>query len=383
MLTLFLMNLLLAYGEAPDAPTGTNYAVSADLNYFTTTTNYQAGGSSTEDLPNGGSFTDLKAEVLYTQDLDSAQRVYGGFNYGSVESYDGSLTRSNSGFNEILAGGQYWIKFGGYRFAPALDIVYPLFRVSRGGDDALLGEGALKVRAGSWMFLRYGNFHPFLYLGYEYRDEGRSHAIPYAIGAKWRAKPIFVQIDYSGFERLFDNADTENRQSREVFLRRVDGGSYRYYAINPSISEIALSAGYSFGSVSVHAGASYTVNGSSVAGGLAWFGGLKFSPSGVKEESENFDRFAPVDSGVDANFEDLDPTKPAPAPRRAPKRAPPPPKPVAKPQPVMQPTPTPQPQPQPQPTVTLKPKPKPKPRKPKKTKVDKLLEQTEKQLRDL
>lgn len=415
MLTLFLLNMLMAQAEAPDAPRSQNYSLSADLSYFTTTSNYPAGGFATEDLPNSGSFTDIIGRLQYTQDLDSTRRFYGGLTYSSVESYDGTFTRSNSGLNEILAGGQYWMRMGGYKFAPSVDFVYPLFRVDRGADEALLGEGALKVRAGSWMFLRYGGLSPFLYVAYEYRDEGRSHAIPYALGAKWTSRPFFVQLDYSGYEKLFNNADTENRSSRDVFLRRVNGGSYRYYSINPALSEVAATVGYTIQSVTLVGGASYTVNGSTAAQGLTVFGGFRFSPAGVKPElhteEDEEESFAPIEPEIDTNFDELDPTKRppkrrvkpvAPAAKPAPRPAAPVSAPV-KPEPVVQPAPevklVPAPKASPQPSATpsatpsakpavkpapkAAPKPKPRPAAPKKDKVDKLLDQTEQRLKEL
>ena len=428
MLTLFLLAFAISnvsHAEMPESPKGLDYRIDANGTYYNSSVNWKTGGGSTQDLLNGGYFTDFIGQVTYAQDLDKFRRIYGGFTYSSTESYDGTITRTNSGFNELLAGGQYWYRFSGYRLVPAADLVYPLVRVDREADDVLLGEGAIKAKFGSWVLFPNGRWVPFGYLGYEYRDEGRSHALPYSVGIKWKmAPPLWAQFEYRGYERLFANADSENRNVRDAFLQKVNGGSYRYYSINPSYSEFNVEAGYSFGPVSIYGGFAISINGSSAADGWMGMAGIAYSPLGtLKAPPDEFERINSPSSTPDRftpqvdPFDEFDPTKPpkdpAPPPRRKPAPPPPPPPPQAQPpadsqgapvdeppQDVQAPPPAaapkvqPQGQPEAQPSVELRaapkkvaprpppPKPKPKP-KPKKNKVDKILEETEEGLKNL
>ncbi len=426
MLTLFLFAFAISnvsHAEMPESPKGLDYRIDASATYYNTSVNWKTGGGATQDLNNGGYFTDVIGQMTYSQDLDRERRVYGGFTYSATESYDGTITRTNAGFNELLAGGQYWYRVSGYRLVPSADLVYPLVRVNREGDDALLGEGAIKAKFGSWLLFPNGHWVPFGYLGYEYRDEGRSHALPYSVGIKWKSSPLWAQLEYRGYERLFANADSENRNSRDAFLRRVNGGSYRYYSINPSYSEFAVEAGYGFGSISLYGGFAISVNGSSAADGWLAMAGVAYSPLGtmkappdeferINSPSTTPDRFTP---SVDP-FDEFDPTKPPkeqsppvpPPPRRKsapPAQRPAPPPAAEQPQELTPNNPSPtevQPPPAPAPKVpaqpvmpkvelrpapkkaTPKPPPKPKPKpKPKKNKVDKILEQTEEGLKNL
>jgi len=335
MLTLFFAPLLLAFhtfAEAPDSPSGTTYKLDANMSYFSSSVNYKAGGGVTEDLRNGGSFTDIATRVTYTQDLDRIRRVYGGIVYSATESFDGFVERANGGFNELLAGGQYWVKSFGYKFGPSADFVYPLVRVDRGADDVLLGEGAMKLRLGSWMNWSMGAWQPFGYFGYEYRDEGRSHAVPYNLGIKLRGNSFYALGELRGFERLFSNADSENRNSREDFLQKVNGGSYRFYSLNPSGSEVAAEMGFYLGPVTVYAGGAMVVNGSSYADGWTVVGGVSFSPKATHAPGGPVDEFERINSPSEGSdddrftphvdpFDEFDPTKP-PRPQ-TPKAAPP------------------------------------------------------------
>ncbi len=396
MLTLFLLLITMGFSaaaEVPQAPDGLDFRVDANLTYFSSQTNYLPGGGSSQDLRNGGYFTDIIGRLQYTQDLSKSQRVYGGFTYSQTESYDGTNTRTNNGFNEILTGGQMWFRMGSYNLVAAGDLVYPLYRVSRDADDVPLGEGAMKIRAGAWFIYPMGKLSPFVNMAYEYRDEGRSHAIPYSVGAYYKfGRSFWVQGEYRGFEKLFDNADTENRTNRDQFLQRVSGGSYRYFALNPAMSELAASTGYSFGTITVYGEAAYMVNGANVADGMTFMAGLAYVPGGrisgsgtaEEEDEETYnpnrrsrrmepieERLPPDDDGFMAEPDPRVPPEPAAAPaensgrssgdvqlqmRRASPKAKPAPKP--------------------------KPKAKPKP-KSKKDKIDKMLRNTEKTLQDL
>ncbi len=397
MLTLFLHLIatgLSATAQVPAPPSGLDYRVDASVTYFTSQTNYTAGGGATQDLRNGGSFTDIIGKALYTQDLNKTQRVYGGATYSQTESSDGTITRANNGINEILAGGQWWFRMGQYRLVGAGDFVYPMYRVDRGGDDVPLGEGAMKIRLGGWFIYPMGQLTPFGYLSYEYRDEGRSHAVPYAVGAHYKMGNLWLQGEYRGYEKLFDNADTENRASRDVFLQRVSGGSYRYYAINPAMSEFAASVGYTFGTISAYGEGSYMVNGSSVADGMTFMLGLAYTPAGRVSDSD-YDDDSMIDSGRTRrrSSEPIEDPMPSsddgflaePDPRVAPPAPPPPPPPPPSGgdsfdssggQLQMRSNRPARPAPKP------KPKPAPKPRT-KKDKLDKMLKSTEKTLQGL
>ncbi len=303
MLIFFLAlaaNFYLAQAEVRDAPRGVDYRLDADLSYFSTQSNFTAGGGSTEDLPDSGYFTELVTRFLYTQDLGKMQRLYGGFTYSMVESDDGFTTRENSGLNEILMGGQLWLNSGSLHLVPQADLVYPLFRIDRNSDDALLGEGAMKIRGGSWLILPYGNFIPFVYVSYEYRDEGRSHNLPYSVGAKLQMDSLWLQGEFRGYERLISNEDTETRAARDAFLQRVNGGSYRYYSMNPAVGELAGSAGITvLDSWMIYGGVAYTIRGSSAAEGLTGTIGLAYTPNPGNSSSRRRSSTPNFESGTE------------------------------------------------------------------------------------
>lgn len=275
----------VAGAESPNPPRAGHYEARGTVSYFTTGSNYTSDGS--QDLFNGGEFTNWTGELSFTYDWRPDWRFSGGVNGGYSESDDGFFTRSNSGANEVFASAQKWFESGPLDIAPQADFIFPLWRVDEGGDDALIGEGAMRLRAGSWAFWPRGTFKPFGYLGFEYRDEGRAFLLPYSVGVKLKVSQFWIQGEYRGFETIVDDSDTDNQAVRDVYLNRVNGGSYRFYSINPAASEFAAEAGTRLGDFGLFAGFAITVNGKNAADGYTGYGGISWSPTGHRRRDDD------------------------------------------------------------------------------------------------
>jgi len=279
LLSVLLTTSFYAAAEVPSTPRRGQSELRGALSYFTSTSNFAVDGGGSEEVQSGGEYSQRLGEFTYTYDLRADWRILGGFSAASAESSDASFSRSNSGLNEIYGGAQKWYEIEKFDFVARGDFVYPLFKVEEGGDDALLGEGALRASGSALLIYPWGGLKPFAHLGFEYRDGGRSFLLPYGVGLKFRSGRFWLQGEYRGYESVVDDADTENRMDREVYLGQVNGGSFRYYSVNPSASEIAVEAGARFGAFGVFGGVAMTVLGSSSADGLSAMVGLSYRPN--------------------------------------------------------------------------------------------------------
>lgn len=292
LLSVLLAACISSFAEVPTSPRAGRTELRGTAAYFSSSANYTAGGGSSEELLNGGELTSVMGEFIFSYDWKPDWRFYGGATAGYVETSDGTFTRSNSGLNEILAGAQNWYELGRLDLAVQGDFVYPFFKIDEESDEAFLGEGAMRLRGGAWAIYPMGAMKPFGYMGFEYRDGGRSFLVPYSVGLKYKLGKIWVQGEYRGYETVVDDADTDNRVDRDVILGDVNGGSYRFYSINPAVSEFALEAGIRLGSITLLGGVAMTVNGSSAADGWTAMAGLAFSPTDVsrgKVVEDDFD----------------------------------------------------------------------------------------------
>jgi hypothetical protein len=389
MLTLFLTFLaslsLAQAAESPNAPARGAYRVDGDVNYFTTTSNYAPGGAS-KPLADGAYLHLMQFQGRGSYDWSAKMRFYAGADGAWVQTSDGGFSRTNSGLSDIYAGGQYWARFGSIRLVPEASLLYPIFKVDESSDSAMLGEGTTNIQVGGWAIWNFGPWSPFVYAGYAYRDSNRANLIPYTLGVKYANSQWWAQGEFRGFETLQEDGDTSTRDHRNLTIAHVDGGSFRFYSVNPAVGEAVGQVGYNFGMIGIRGGIAMTMHGSSYANGTTFFGGLSFTP-GPRQTSapRTFSEPVMIRKSTEDLFDESDPTRPPPPPRARPRpaqqrqAAPPPAAPTERAAPQTSPQPRTQPARQPQPQVKLikkkrKPVVRPNP------KTNQMLNETEKQL---
>ncbi len=286
MLTLVITLLGIVFdssAQAPQPPLMHRYEIRSDFSYFSTDANYEPGGGTVNSLISNSNFTNMQLQLQFLHDTRSDLRLYGGLIGSWSESDDGIYIRNNYGLSEYFLGAQFWQRWRGVWLVPQADFILPAFRIDETGDDTLLGEGAVRVRGGGWAIGKFQAFTPFTFLGFEYRDEGRSFLLPYRLGITYKpGSSWWVQTELRGYESVVEDSDTLNRDYRRLYLRRVNGGSYHFYPINPALSELSAEAGLMIGPFALKAGVAITLNGSTAAQGWTGNLGLSFShrPSG-------------------------------------------------------------------------------------------------------
>jgi hypothetical protein len=204
-------------------------------------------------------------------------------------------THTVSGLNEGYLGGQWWTEFQQFDIVPQVDFVFPFWRVNSGSPTALLGEGAMRLQAGSWFMLPLKDFTPFGYIGAAYRDGGRSVLLPYSVGARFNSNKFWIEGELRGYQSITDDSNSSQQTARDAYLNWVDGGSYEFYAINPSRSEAALMAGVRIEQIELYLGGAKTIFGRSSADdwqvrvGLAFNGQLfPHAPRAAAPSTERF-----------------------------------------------------------------------------------------------
>lgn len=315
-----LFNLLLvpwlSSAEAPNPPVENRIEGRAVYSYYFTDTNYTSEGSSA--LVGNGSLTSMMGDFTAVYDWRSDWRFFAGMNYAYVETDDAIFSRSNSGLNEIYLGAQNWYEMGPFDVTPQLEFYYPLWRVDEEADDALIGEGAMRTRVGSWIFWPKGFYRPYGFLGFEHRDGGRSFLLPYQVGVKFKMSNFWAQVEYRGFETIVDDSDSDNEVIREDYLQEVNAGSMHFYSVNPSASEVALEGGTHFGDFGLFGGFLVRVTGVNSSEGWGAFAGISWSPStgSAANTRQRGEEFAPPTDNYDQTlFEDEVKPKPKAKPK--------------------------------------------------------------------
>lgn len=315
MLTVFFLvtAILPARAERPLAPRAGRWTVGAELGVLNTDENYNSDG----DATGGVKFDHLLGALRGSYDVNNILRLKTAVSIAQSKAEPAlgganSASHTQSGLNEVSAGALAWFQMQQFALAPDMDLVVPVQRVNEESDVPLIGEGALRARFGGWAILKLDPVQPFAFAGYEFRDGGRSSQIPYALGAHLQTRNWWLQGEFRGAFSAGDDADSGEPTVRVDYLRRVDGGSFAYYAVEPSFSELAAESGFRVNGWNFFLGFATTVRGRNFAKGNTFYGGISFS-TGSEPERERIppkDRFEMEQHKYDESLFNKDPAKP-------------------------------------------------------------------------
>lgn len=91
----------------------------------------------------------------------------------------------------------------------------------------------MSVSGGLWLVKDFGSFYIYLSGFYLYRDEGRSHLLPWSLGTEFDFNGFYVGAEGYGFESVTDDEETSTPTNKTTITNRVNAGSLTYYAVNP------------------------------------------------------------------------------------------------------------------------------------------------------
>ena len=236
--------------------------------YFTATSNYSRAGNQFQSLASGYSYTLYDFNLGGRWTPTTRWGIYSFAQVSSSQSRDLLLTRNNSGLNQIVAGADYLLFKAWANFISDVSVSFPFHRIDTGSNDVLISEGDIELTARMILQTKISIFDAFGFLGFTYRDEGRSSLLPYGTGAELDFHSWFLGADVCGYQTVLNDQYSGSPDTRELFATAKDGSTLRFYSVNPSILESNFwwrwSPGQSF---SFQLGGGMTLTGTSTAGG--------------------------------------------------------------------------------------------------------------------
>jgi hypothetical protein len=292
------------------------YAVGVD--HFASTANFKEADSF-EKLVSGD-------ELKLTQIPISARWVpktkYGlflGTAINNVETHTLGIVRTNSTIAETQLGADYLFYWGQIDMIPVLSASIPTQRIDVKTDEAINTDGAMKIAGTLLMRKAIDKFYANWRVGFLYQDDGRASYVPWGLGASWNTESFEFGADLSGQQVVAYDVDTDNKQTRLALLNRVNGGSYKFYSINPYTIDLQGWLKYNLDeSVGLVAGAGTTMTGANAAAGYNLFAKITYTFQSAAtsrkikgiEPEKALEHFQPdLKDGVDQNV-----FKPAPPP---------------------------------------------------------------------
>tara|TARA_B110001454_G_scaffold219200_1_gene251808 strand:+ start:33271 stop:34404 length:1134 start_codon:yes stop_codon:yes gene_type:complete len=245
------------------------FEMSGGATYFETTSNFNDVGTKVNLISsNKYSLLDMFLESRYVfRDFWSVRaKAF----ISNAESKSTDFNRTNSTLNTLEVSGDWMVYRGFMDVIPELTMRYSLDQISNTQDAVLTSEGILEIIA---LLKVQNNYQWFSYYaggGYNFRNE-RSSVMPWYLGGGVQWKHSFLGLELNGFQTITDDSDKggTNEAIRNTLIQRVDGGSYKFYTVNPSHIQVQanLDIGFSSGFV-VKSYIANSISGQNYANGM-------------------------------------------------------------------------------------------------------------------
>lgn len=264
-------------------------------NYFKSQSNFGSDGSQ-QSLLGDNYFQNIDVTSSLRWELIEDLGFIGGFNVAASESSDLLTTRKNSTVNRIDVGADYlfWTSSIHDTFATIM-YSHALEATALNTDTVSNSDGAAEIQADISTRFNMNGFYPYFQGGLNYRSEGFSTLATYAVGAEFRFSEIGLGASILGKASITDDQYTGTPAIRDTVNTRVNGGSKKYFAVNPNSTDLEVNLNFAASEVMLlKFFGGYTLVGSNSALGynagvtlnLA-FGGSK--SHSVKKRSEHKD----------------------------------------------------------------------------------------------
>lgn len=234
LLTLFSTAQSWAFFDPYQVYRPQRFDLAVDTQFYKTTANFDSGGQKTDlAFENSFQIIDVTPQLRWGMFRDLGVRIGG--NIGSAESVDPIDTRSNSTFNRVDVGADYQLlNFESFQTIVDFEYSHPMEKIETTTDSSLNNNGASEIKPTLIMRMDAGSFYPYAYVGGNIRSEGLSTLLTYGVGGEFRFSELGLGAVVEGFSSVKDDEFTNSASRRDLITTRVNGGSKKFYSINPN-----------------------------------------------------------------------------------------------------------------------------------------------------
>ncbi|MEZ0392367.1 MAG: hypothetical protein ACAH59_09140 [Pseudobdellovibrionaceae bacterium] len=293
--------------------------------YYEAIGNFNKSGSAYDSLPSGSSYNLLQFDFGTRWIPKTNWGIYISGQIANAESKNQIDTRTNSSYTHTVAGTDFMLYSNRtFSLIPDFYLVLPFTRVDTGEDLVLNDEGSLEVTSRLIGRARFGFFRPFAFAGFTYRDEDRSHLLPYGLGAEIQISRWMLGGELRGYQTVVNDKYSETPQDRQV-VASANGGALRFFSVDPSLLDTNFWLKRDIGEAwNLKLGGGTSLTGTSTSSGWTVFAGLSYvflpsakavsqpwNPEPSDDDSSRFQES--TDDGVNQEYF-YKPTPPSPPP---------------------------------------------------------------------
>ena len=219
--------------------------LSFDMDFFQSSQNFTNRGVKS-DLPLGGKYREVPVRIGMRHDPDSRFSFFGELGVNSVKAENRALNRERTALSHLLVGADFQLLDWPVLVVPELRMMVPLTTISLTDTEAFVGEGVFGIQSGIAVSKVYKYLWLSAYAGFDYRMSGRASLGVWNAMAKLRFWSLFLDLEAAGSSVLMDDEEAFFPDSRFNYINSVNAGSYRYYSVNPELTEARLALGIQF-----------------------------------------------------------------------------------------------------------------------------------------
>ncbi len=213
-----------------------------DLNlsgsYFKTDANFGSDGSK-QNLFGSNYLQNIEVKGDARWELIEDLGVIIGGNIANAESSDVLTTRRNSTFNKLDIGADFlfWNSDIHEAFFRMI-YTHPLEKADMTTDSVFNSDGVSEIKPEAVFRFNFGSWYPFGQIGANFRSEGLSTLLTYAAGFEARFSQLGLGTLIKGRASISDDSQTGNPMVRDAVNARVNGGSKKYFSVNPNSTDL-------------------------------------------------------------------------------------------------------------------------------------------------
>lgn len=218
-------------------PHGFRFFMEAD--YISTKANFDDSGEK-QDLLFGRYYKNYRTAFGAERWLSPDSSLLMELGTAFAESFGSGVTRQNSSVTEALIGYRKVWSRAPALLVPEFTFAFPFNRVDKNTENVMTGEGAIAAEAGIWAMFPMSWARPYSRLGFRYRDDDRASHLLWQLGSQFKIPGTLLFVGLKGSSVVVDDAHSDNPNERNLTKIRVNGGSSKYYAVNPSDMSLHL-----------------------------------------------------------------------------------------------------------------------------------------------
>ena len=210
--------------------------------WYDSISNYKELGKFSR-LPHENSFQYLSADprIKYTPWHWFSVELFGGSMYSRSKTYNSSTSqytfRDRFWFTSVGMGLSFHKKFQDLYFTVDIKGRVPLNRFDNLTKHIVNGDGAFHIEPGLWIIYALSPHFAYLFYNtsFRYRTEKLSALSYHRAGGLIQTRHLDTGLSANLFFPVISDTYTKRPETRWNVLENVNGGSYKFYSVNPAV----------------------------------------------------------------------------------------------------------------------------------------------------